>query len=125
MLSTKDEAAILEGLAPQTIRHTEPDGSTSILSRAHELTHGDRFNAYGHPADDYAKVAKMVTGVLLAKLRPGVEITPIEATMIMECVKISRQVNRPAEDNAVDGAGYWWCAEAIRRRDLASGAGGA
>lgn len=91
----------------------------SILEEAEELTNGDRIGDYGHPLDDYGKTAKMWSGVLAEKLKA--DITPEEAIMMMCCVKISREVNKPKRDNRVDLAGYANCIQKVveerERRD--------
>ncbi len=89
----------------------------SVLQEAHELVFGDRQQAYDHPAKDYARTAKIWTGILLDKLRPGVEIEPHEATLMMAGMKISREVFKHARDNNRDGAGYFECTERIRGGD--------
>jgi len=83
-----------------------PRATETVLEEAQRLIHGDRNAFYGPPGEDFAKTAKMVTGLLLPKLRPGVEVTAREAILIMVIVKASREVNRPKRDNAVDIAGY-------------------
>lgn len=83
----------------------------SILLEAQEITHGARRAAYGHPADDYQRTAAMVSAMLAHKLKEP--ITPAEMTMVMCCVKLSRQVNRVGRDNMLDLAGYAWCTQEI------------
>ena len=83
----------------------------SILLEAQEITHGDRREAYGHPADDYQRTAGMVSAMLAHKLKEP--ITAAEMTMVMCCVKLSRQINRAGRDNTLDLAGYAWCTQEI------------
>jgi hypothetical protein len=94
-----------------------PTNGECILDEAKRLVYGDRCNDYGHPADDYAKVAKIWTGILLPKLKEGVEITPVDAALCMVGIKIAREANRPKRDNLVDGAGYFAVIERIRQRE--------
>lgn len=89
-----------------TVAVTEPE---SILQEAHRLTHGDRRTDYGHPLDDYTRTARMASALLAHKLKEP--LTADEMALIMVCVKLSRQVNRPKRDNMVDGAGYCWVAQ--------------
>lgn len=72
----------------------------SILQEAEELTNGARQQDYGHPADDFAKTAKMWSVIF------GFEVTAEQVPLAMVAVKISRQLNRPTRDNLVDIAGY-------------------
>jgi hypothetical protein len=85
----------------------------TVLQEAQALVYGDRQKAYSHPARDYAKTAKMWTGILLEKLLPGEEISPTEAVLMMAAMKISREVFKHKRDNLVDAAGYIACAERI------------
>lgn len=86
----------------------------TILQEAQKLVYGARPKSYSHPARDYAKTAKMWTGILLEKLLPGTEITPTEAVLMMAAMKISREVFLHKRDNLVDAAGYIACAERIQ-----------
>jgi hypothetical protein len=83
------------------------------LQEAQELVYGPREDAYSPPQRDYAKTAKIWTGLLLEKLRPGTEITPTEAVLMMVGMKLSREVFKHGRDNLVDAAGYIACAERI------------
>ena len=84
-----------------------PPAPESVLLEAQSLVHGNRGADYGHPLDDYTRTAAMVSGML-----EHILIRPIQADemiMVMICVKLSRQVNKPKRDNTVDGAGYFEC----------------
>lgn len=89
----------------------------TILQEVQELVYGDRQAQYDHPAKDYARTAKIWSGILIEKLLPGVEITPKEAVLMMAGVKISREVHKHHRDNNRDGAGYFECAERIEGGD--------
>lgn len=95
------------------IVHTKPNKSPCL--EAHELTTGDRNADYGHPADDFAKVVGAVNSFFAHKLKHPFEIT--DWPLIMQCVKIAREVHKPKRDNRVDGAGYWNCLQMIHDRD--------
>ena len=84
--------------------------SESVLIEAERLTTGARQESYGHPADDYAKVAQMWSAIL------GTEVTPQQAIMCMICIKISRELNLPSRDNRVDMAGYANCLDMVEYR---------
>jgi len=87
------------GAGPPTTPSNE-----SILQEAQRLVHGDRGNNYGHPFDDFGRTAGMVSALLQHKLREP--LTQEDVAMMMVCVKLSREANRPKRDNRVDVAGY-------------------
>ena len=89
----------------------------SILAEADRLVSTDRQSDYGHPAEDFAKTALMIQGVLLPKLREGATITAADVGLIMCCVKLSREVNKHKRDNLVDLAGYAKCIDMIEKRN--------
>lgn len=78
----------------------------TILEEARDLVYGDRNAQYGHPKDDYAKVATMWSAFL------GVEISPHQAASMMIFIKMSRLAHEPKRDTIVDIAGY---AEVVAR----------
>jgi hypothetical protein len=90
----------------------------SILQEADRLVSTDRQSDYGHPREDFAKTAKMITGVLLPKLKENQEVSALEVALIMCCVKISREVNKHKRDNLVDLAGYAKTADMVMEEDL-------
>lgn len=89
----------------------------TVLQEAQRLVYGDRQKAYDHPAKDYRRTAKIWTGILIDKLKDGVEISPREAVLMMAGVKISREVHKHRRDNCTDGAGYFGCAARIEGED--------
>lgn len=104
-----------------TLRGDTPDKPPvrrSVLTEAQALVHGERNADYGHPLDDFGRTAGMVSAMLAQKLKAP--LTAEEIGMIMICVKLSRQINRPKRDNMVDAAGYAetvsWCGDERVRR---------
>jgi len=85
----------------------------TVLEEAQALVYGPREAQYSPPQRDFAKTAKMWSGLLAEKLQPGQEITPEEAVLMMVCLKLSREVFRHKRDNIVDGIGYLVCAARI------------
>lgn len=76
--------------------------SETILEEAQRLVYGPRQGAYGHPIDDFGRTGRL-WGALLGLDR---DVTAEEVALCMVAVKLSREVNKPARDNRVDGAGY-------------------
>jgi Domain of unknown function (DUF6378) len=80
----------------------------TILQEADRLVSNDRRQDYGHPLDDFSKVAAAAKAL---------EIDPTSGpdhhALYMVIVKIAREVNRPKRDNRVDGAGYFKCLDMI------------
>ena len=60
---------------------------------------GERQTAYGHPADDFRRVATMAEAL-------GIKVTPEQVALFQILIKLSREVNQPKRDNRVDIAGY-------------------
>ena len=72
----------------------------SVLEEADHIVSVDRQKDYGHPYDDYTKVAKIASVIF------GIEATAEQCAMFMIGVKMSRQLNKHKRDNLVDMAGY-------------------
>jgi hypothetical protein len=73
-----------------------------ILEEAKKLTNIDRQKIYGHPADDFRKVAEMVQPILRSDIEPE-----LKHALYMCQVKIARLLNTPYHlDSIVDLAGY-------------------
>lgn len=77
---------------------TKPE---TILEEAQRITTTDRRDQYGHPYDDFNRIAQLWSGVF------GIEVQGWQIPLAMSCVKISRECNGHKRDNSVDGAGYW------------------
>ena len=82
----------------------EPAPAGSLLLEAHNLVHGPRQHAYGHPANDFSRTAALLNIILAGKLRD--ELDAADVALMMVCVKLSREVNKHGRDNLVDAAGY-------------------
>lgn len=74
----------------------------NILEEAQKLTTEDRQSVYGHPADDFKKVATMAKPILESNIDPT-----LKHALYMMQVKIARLLNTPDHiDSVVDIAGY-------------------
>lgn len=100
LLNENPESA--KNLAHYLKKHASGNG---ILDEAKKLSQDIRKERYGHPTFDFARVVGMVNSLLAHKLKEPLEVT--DWPLIMQCVKMSREVNSPKRDNRVDGAGYW------------------
>lgn len=89
---------------------TKIDTPVSVLEEADKLVSNDRQKDYGHPFDDYTKVAKFASVIF------GKEVTAEQCAMFMIGVKMSRQLNKHKRDNLVDMAGYVKVLEMIIER---------
>lgn len=81
---------------------------------AQRITTADRRNVYGHPADDFKRIADMWSAYL------GVSITAEQVGMCQILVKVGRLAHTPGHfDSLVDVAGYSNCVGMIlqRRKD--------
>ena len=56
--------------------------------------------------DDFARTARMWSGILANKLREGEQVTAMDVPLCMIAVKLARQAHRHKRDNLVDIAGY-------------------
>ena len=81
----------------------------SILVEAARLVDGDRQSDYGHPQDDFKRIATIWSTLLENKL--NVDLTPTEVGAMMIALKLSRTAFKNKRDNWIDIAGYAHCAD--------------
>ena len=77
-----------------------------ILDEAAEITAIDRRKAYGHPLDNFCRIATVWEMVLKAKLQDGALITAQDVAKCMIGLKLAREAFSHRRDNLVDIAGY-------------------
>ena len=87
-----------------------PEPPESIAQEAHRIVLGDRQEAYGHPADDFARTAALWAPIL------GCEVTAEQVALCLIQVKVSREVHAPKRDNRTDIAGYALTLDLIAQR---------
>ena len=79
----------------------------SIAHKAHGLVHGHRAKDYGHPRFDFRIIAKVWSGLLADKFKPGEEIDEYRVAVLMTGLKLARLVKSPEHnDSRVDTIGY-------------------
>jgi len=83
----------------------------SILTEADALVNGERQQQYGHPLDQYTKLAGLVNAQFAEKLL--VKFSAEDMAVFMVLLKVSRGVD--IRDTLVDGAGYFGVIELIQQ----------
>jgi len=81
-------------------------GKESLLDEAKRLTSKDRQKNYGHPKDNFKRIADLWNAYLSNRQNPETEITTEDVAWMMVLLKIARDLNRPTKDNLVDAVGY-------------------
>ena len=84
----------------------------SILDEAAELIHGPRQQAYGHPVDNFSRIAAMWTVILQHS------VTPEQVGLCMAALKLARQIHQPSRDNLIDACGYLGTVELIQNETI-------
>lgn len=79
----------------------------SILHEAEKLVHGDRHEVYGHPLQDFQRVAGLWQVIL------GVPLTPQQVGLCLLGLKMARECHGHQRDTLVDIAGYAECLQMI------------
>ena len=76
------------------------DDKKNILQEADEITSGARAQSYGHPKDNFGRIARLWSAYL------NVDVSPADTAMLMMLVKMARHQHAPKRDNLTDIAGY-------------------
>jgi hypothetical protein len=92
----------------------------TVLDAAQQAVHGDRQKDYGHPLDNFTRIAQMWSAIL------GAPVSAEQVGLCMAALKLARQCHRPKRDNLVDAAGYAATVQMVveereRRAQAASG----
>lgn len=85
----------------------------TVLEEAGRLVNGDREKHYGHPRDNFRRVAAGWTSLLDGLLHPGAALDGRMVARMLTWLKLARDVNLPSRENLVDGCGYLRCAERL------------
>jgi len=72
----------------------------SICSEADRIVSKDRNDDYGHPRDDFSRIADLWEAAF------GWPVSAEDVGLAMILLKVSRELHRPKRDNRVDIAGY-------------------
>lgn len=91
---------------PDTEVHAEPENERArILSTAERLINGDRAKAYGHPKENFGRIAALWNAQLGKKLSEPLTAEDVAYALVQ--LKMSRLANTPGhEDSLIDVAGY-------------------
>ena len=94
--------------APDTEVHADlvaENERARILSTAEKLINGDRAKAYGHPKENFGRIAALWNAQLGKKLSEPLTAEDVAYALVQ--LKMSRLANTPGhEDSLVDVAGY-------------------
>lgn len=80
--------------------------SKNILEEALRIVDGDRGKFYGHPLDNHGNTAEFWASYLKRKFGVEINLKGRDVCLMMVLLKISRDANRPKEDNLLDICGY-------------------
>lgn len=79
----------------------------SVLEEALGIVNGARRNAYGHPENNFGRIADLWNAYLNGKPAGPMPITQIDVSLLMVLMKVARLIETPTHrDSAVDIAGY-------------------
>lgn len=91
--------------------YSNPDKYEPFSVQAKNLVCGDRNQQYGPPTEDYLRISKVWSGMLVDILKPGCEITTEKALLMMVALKLCRECTKHKDDNVIDAHGYLDCLE--------------
>jgi hypothetical protein len=81
-----------------------------ITREAERIVYADREEAYDDPRKNFARIAKMWSGIL------NIDITPQQVGLCQMAVKIARESYEHKEDNLVDICGYALCVDRLHQK---------
>jgi nucleoside 2-deoxyribosyltransferase len=77
----------------------------SVLDKAKRITTIDRQKDYGHPSENFLRIANLWNSYLKNRKEDG-DISVEDVAWMMVLFKIARDQNKPTHDNLVDAIGY-------------------
>lgn len=90
---------------PQCCRTGTP--KLSILMEAEKIVNGARRNAYGHPENNFQRIADLWNAYLVNRIDPDAPVSNQDVALMMCLMKIARLLETPTHrDSLVDLAGY-------------------
>lgn len=93
----------------------KPDRREPFLAVAQRIVHGARNAEYGHPHEDFTRIASYWSNYLGERCPEGIEAEDVAALMIL--LKLGRlSHNLRHADSWIDIAGYVGCYDRIQRR---------
>ena len=91
-----------------------PSNETTHEPRYQNDILNERGKQYGDALLTHQMIGKIWTGILLAKLKPGMEIEPHEVTVCLDGLKSARLIQNPRlKDSYTDKPGYTELTETI------------
>lgn len=81
-------------------------GKESILDEAKRITSGERQKDYGHPSENFRRIADFWNIYMLNKKDPTSILNEEDVAWMMVLLKIARDQNKPTKDNLLDTIGY-------------------
>ena len=85
------------------------DVDSTLVEEAVQLVSADRQAQYGHPLDNFQRIADLWSVIL------NIEVTPEQVALCMVQVKVSRELQNPKRDNIVDAIGYLLTYDTVQR----------
>lgn len=82
------------------------EAPVTILQEAQAWVYGARNADYGHPADDFAAIAKAFNAYVEKKYNIANLLEATDVPIFQMIVKIMREATKPKRNNLVDIAGY-------------------
>jgi hypothetical protein len=89
-------------LYPSMVEH----GKESILDEAKRITSGARQKDYGHPRDNFKRIADFWNIYMLNRKHQTEILNEEDVAWMMVLLKIARDQNKPNKDNLLDTIGY-------------------